>query len=388
MRVLSDSDDDVDIIELDNDEDNDNEENTNGEANADADLNASQTTRHKLRNIIGDEKLNKETQDALQAERERKKRIEEKRRRMESDLQLNSSQRAPADQITSFVLDMDPTTKEPLVSVDKSLVRDLKKHQFDGIKFMWDACYENVDMIQKGSKGSGCVLAHCMGLGKTLQVVTLVHTLLTHSEKTLTKRVLILAPKNVLTNWRAEFAKWTRQCKHKLNIFEMPYEQSKQITNTRLLELERWYERGGVCIMGYSIFSSLVHGKNIKSKLASKFVKCLCAPGADLVVCDEGHILKGEKTQMTKAVLQVATKRRIVLTGTPLQNNLEEYHCMVSFVKPKLLGTLKEFRNRFVNPINNGQHKDSTEADVRYMKKVYLSLLYWKLIEHKLLPTM
>ena len=49
--------------------------------------------RHKLRKIFGDEKLNKETQDALQTERERKKRIEEKRRRMESDLQLvNSSQ--------------------------------------------------------------------------------------------------------------------------------------------------------------------------------------------------------------------------------------------------------------------------------------------------------
>ena len=42
---------------------------------------------------------------------------------------------------------------------------------------------------------------------------------------------------------------------------------------------------------------------------------------------------------------------------------------MVSFVKPRLLATINEFRNRFVNPINNGLHKDSTESDVRYMKK-------------------
>lgn len=97
--------------------------------------------------------------------------------------------------------------------------------------------------------------------------------------------------------------------------------------------------------------------------------KCLVQPGADLVIFDEGHVLKTENTGLTKSVIQVETLRRIVLTGTPLQNNLNEYYQMVSFVKPNLLGTPSEFRNRFVNPIHNGQHKDSTEVDVRVMKK-------------------
>lgn len=100
-------------------------------------------------------------------------------------------------------------------------------------------------------------------------------------------------------------------------------------------------------------------------RLVNDVKKCLVSPGADLVICDEGHTLKTEKTNLSKSVNQVETRRRIVLTGTPLQNNLTEYYCMVSFVKPNLLGTLNQFKNRFVNPILNGQHKDSTESDVR-----------------------
>ena len=72
---------------------------------------------------------------------------------------------------------------------------------------------------------------------------------------------------------------------------------------------------------------------------------------------------------IAQCVSRVKTRRRIMLTGSPLQNNLEEYHCMVSLVKPNLLGSIKEFRNRFVNPINNGHFSDSTEADVNLMKK-------------------
>lgn len=61
--------------------------------------------------------------------------------------------------------------------------------------------------------------------------------------------------------------------------------------------------------------------------------------------------------------------RKIVLTGTPLQNNLDEYFCMINFVKPHLLGTHKGFKNRFVNPIINGQYMNSTERDLKILKR-------------------
>lgn len=95
----------------------------------------------------------------------------------------------------------------------------------------------------------------------------------------------------------------------------------------------------------------------------------LINPGADLVVCDEGHLLKNEDTSISKALSHIRTTRRIALTGTPLQNNLKEYYCMVNFIKPHLLGTMKEFSNRFLNPIKNGQYLNSTVEDINLMNR-------------------
>jgi transcriptional regulator ATRX len=91
--------------------------------------------------------------------------------------------------------------------------------------------------------------------------------------------------------------------------------------------------------------------------------------GPDILVCDEAHIIKNRRADTTQALKQVRTQRRIALTGSPLQNNLMEYYCMVDFVREGYLGSSHEFRNRFQNPIENGQHTNSTSDDVKIMNQ-------------------
>ncbi|KAM8753314.1 transcriptional regulator ATRX isoform 1-T1 [Rhynchonycteris naso] len=326
--------------------------------------------RKKIRKILKDDKLRTETQNALKEEEERRKRIAEREREREKlreVIEIEDASPTKCPITTKLVLDEDEETKEPLVQVHRNMVIKLKPHQVDGVQFMWDCCCESVKKTKK-SPGSGCILAHCMGLGKTLQVVSFLHTVLL-CEKLDFSTALVVCPLNTALNWMNEFEKWQEGLNddEKLEVSELATVKRPQ---ERSYMLQRWQEDGGVMIIGYEMYRNLAQGRNVKSrKLKEIFNKALVDPGPDFVVCDEGHILKNEASAVSKAMNSIRSRRRIILTGTPLQNNLMEYHCMVNFIKENLLGSIKEFRNRFINPIQNGQCADSTMVDVRVMKK-------------------
>lgn len=93
----------------------------------------------------------------------------------------------------------------------------------------------------------------------------------------------------------------------------------------RKYQLEHWQKNGGVLIIGYDMFRNLTaSGKKMRKSMQETILKCLVDPGPDVVVCDEGHLLKNEDTALSKAMRKIKSLRRIVLTGTPLQNNLIE----------------------------------------------------------------
>ena len=153
--------------------------------------------------------------------------------------------------------------------------------------------------------------------------------------------------------------------------------------------IQDWQKNGGVLLIGYELYRQLSLKKANKAKrkrgqafkdtvdieeedknkgLLDEMHIALVSPGPDLVICDEGHRIKNSHASISMALKQMRTKRRIVLTGYPLQNNLLEYWCMVDFVRPNYLGTKSEFCNMFERPIQNGQCIDSTPQDIRLMR--------------------
>lgn len=245
------------------------------------------------------------------------------------------------------------------------------------------------------------------GLGKTLQLVCFCDIFLRHTSS---RTILIIMPINTLQNWLHEFNMWipapedvdknplTAHGEVRPRNFNIHVLNDSQKTlSARAKVVLDWTKEGGVLMMGYEIYRLLSLKKMATKKkkrgiinpegdaptnedqdLFDKIYEALVRPGPDLVVCDEGHRIKNAHASTSLALKQIKSKRRIVLTGYPLQNNLLEYWCMVDFVRPSYLGTKTEFANMFERPIQNGQCIDSTPQDcklMRYRAHVLHSLL-------------
>ncbi|XP_075150194.1 uncharacterized protein LOC142224305 isoform X2 [Haematobia irritans] len=327
-----------------------------------------------IKPMLRPDQLAGETIKAQKHENERISRLEKKHNMLDKVIK----EQTELDKNKDLILDYIKDTKT-FIKVHPAIVKYLKPHQFDGVRFMYDSCYGGVDALKK-SPGSGCILAHCMGLGKTLQLIALLHTVISYKELKTTK-VLVLCPKSTVMNWADEIIRWLGPLRQK-NLKVYTFNDTSDITE-KLSILKEWsqsnHTRAGCLLIGYEAFRTLVFYHSYKNRgnisahrleeIRKNVNTYLLQPGADLVICDEGHIIKNSKSAISMAVAQIVTPRRIVLTGTPIQNNLKEYYSMVNFIKPLFLGTEKEFANLYANPIKNGQHKDSGKTDIKIMKQ-------------------
>lgn len=238
------------------------------------------------------------------------------------------------------------------VVVDPVLGRVLRPHQREGVQFMYD-CLTGAKIPDY----FGCILADDMGLGKTLQCITLLWTLLRQSPNIRAgptiSNVVIICPSSLVKNWFNEINKWLGV---RLHAMAIDSGQSSEAVDEKLSQFGRQQVNGRrrstnpVLIVSYETFRG--HA-NVLDHIE-----------VGLMICDEGHRLKNMESQTYVCLKKVNCKRRIIISGTPIQNDLLEYYSLVDFVNPGLLGNPSEFRRNYENPISKGRDADASDHQV------------------------
>ena len=242
-------------------------------------------------------------------------------------------------------------TLKPRIEVDHALVRFLRPHQREGVRFMFE-CVEGL----RDFAGAGCILADDMGLGKTLQGITLLWTLLKQGTqgKPTVSRALIVCPTSLVSNWDDECNKWLNG-----RVKTMPVcESSRADVVSSVARFLGPRNTAQVMIISYETFR--VHAERFAEKGDA---------GVQLVMCDEAHRLKNGDTLTNKALCSVPCARRVMLSGTPMQNHLDEFYSMVGFCNPGLLGTPAEFAKRYERPILAGREPDASEKQLELARE-------------------
>ena len=206
-------------------------------------------------------------------------------------------------------------------------LRDYQKYGYKWLKYLTD-------------NNLGACLADDMGLGKTLQAIALLSKV--HEEKK--KKSMVIMPKSLIYNWENEIKRFSP--KLKVGIY---YGINRDFSSLK---------KADVILTTYGTIRN-----DIENLLEQKF---------DLLVLDESQNIKNINSQTTKAVLLLNAKKRVALSGTPIENNLLELYSLFRFLNPEMFGSVQEFTNDYIVPIQ--KYSDiSTIEELR--KKIYPFLL-------------
>lgn len=229
----------------------------------------------------------------------------------------------------------------PLVDVvvDPIVGQHLRDHQREGVAFMYECI-----MDMKNYGGEGVLLADEMGLGKTLQTIALLWTLLKQTpfsgDPPIVKKALIVCPTSLIENWKKEFKKWLGD--ERISVYVV--DQKSEVKD----------------FLHSNIYSAMIIGyeklRNMESDLEDA--------SFDIIICDEGHRLKNQNIKTLQVISAMPANKRIILSGTPIQNHLEEFWCMINFLNPNILGKYSYFKKMYETPINQSRQPNSSKEDL------------------------
>lgn len=227
----------------------------------------------------------------------------------------------------------------------------LKHYQVQGLEWMVSLYNNNLNGI----------LADEMGLGKTIQTIALITYLMEH--KRLNGPYLIIVPLSTLSNWQYEFDKWAP------SVVKIAYKGTPAMRRSLVPQL-----RSGKFNVLLTTYEYIIKDKHILAKIRWKYM-----------IVDEGHRMKNHHCKLTQVLnTHYVAPRRILLTGTPLQNKLPELWALLNFLLPTIFKSCSTFEQWFNAPFAmTGERVDLNEEEtiliIRRLHKVLRPFLLRRL---------
>lgn len=220
------------------------------------------------------------------------------------------------------------------VKVPETFKAELRPYQQEGVN--WLQFLRNHEL--------GGILADDMGLGKTVQ--TLAYLAIEKAENRLTKPALVIAPTSLMVNWEAETQKFTPHFK---TVMMHGNDRKERITEIAQADIV------------FTTYSLLGRDKLI---LLDQYFH--------VIILDEAHRIKNNKTITTQIAFQLKAENRICLSGTPLENHLGELWSIFHFLAPGMLGSETHFKKNYRTPIEKKQNEPVRAHLVRRIKPFLL----------------
>ncbi|KAF2874386.1 SNF2 family N-terminal domain-containing protein [Massariosphaeria phaeospora] len=215
-------------------------------------------------------------------------------------------------------------------------------------------------LISLHENGISGILADEMGLGKTLQTIAFIGYL--RFIRGTTGPHLVVVPKSTLDNWKREFQMWIPE----IDVFVL---QGAKDERAALIQERLVDEKFDVCITSYEM---ILREKSHLKKFAWEYI-----------IIDEAHRIKNEESSLAQIIRVFNSRNRLLITGTPLQNNLHELWALLNFLLPDVFGDASAFDEWF-----SSQDSDS-DTVVQQLHKVLRPFLLRRVkadVEKSLLP--
>ncbi|KAH7384653.1 SNF2 family N-terminal domain-containing protein [Pyrenochaeta sp. MPI-SDFR-AT-0127] len=215
-------------------------------------------------------------------------------------------------------------------------------------------------LISLHENGISGILADEMGLGKTLQTISFIGYL--RYIAGITGPHLVAVPKSTLDNWKREFGKWCPE----INVLVL---QGNKDDRAELIKDRLVDEKFDVCITSYEM---ILREKSHLKKFAWEYI-----------IIDEAHRIKNEESSLAQMVRVFNSRNRLLITGTPLQNNLHELWALLNFLLPDVFGDSAAFDDWF------SQQNADSDTVVQQLHKVLRPFLLRRVkadVEKSLLP--